>query len=255
MVPTAAPARGACSGSCCATLDRCHTPRRRLPGRRRRDFRRTASTARCGADHRYPPGADHEWYWRRRGCRAYWRRVKGRRQPDWYSYGAAGWEILSLSSQAPHGRRSPAALAARPSARRQRRLPARLRCRPATAPASCTATRPTWRRSGTRCAAARLVLGGHEHNLRAPAPPRGILWCSSSGPGADPALPLRPGDGRLRLGTGRPRRRAADRADTPGRVTLELPRPPPGCARPQLLALPPSRARPRAGRCPGSPTG
>ena len=53
-----------------------------------------------------PTPGNHEWGARRRGYFPYWHRVKGRPQPQWYRFRLAGWEILSLNSQAPHGSRS-----------------------------------------------------------------------------------------------------------------------------------------------------
>ena len=50
-----------------------------------------------------PTPGNHEWGARRVGYFPYWRRVKGRPQPQWYRFRLAGWEILSLNSEAPHG--------------------------------------------------------------------------------------------------------------------------------------------------------
>jgi acid phosphatase type 7 len=54
-----------------------------------------------------PTTGNHEWANRRSGYQAYWRRVTGRRQPYWYAFELAGWEILSLSSEAAHDESSP----------------------------------------------------------------------------------------------------------------------------------------------------
>jgi calcineurin-like phosphoesterase family protein len=54
-----------------------------------------------------PTIGNHEWDNRFDGYYPYWYRRKGRRLPPWYKTEIAGWEILSLNSQAPHGAVSP----------------------------------------------------------------------------------------------------------------------------------------------------
>jgi acid phosphatase type 7 len=49
-----------------------------------------------------PTTGNHDWGNSRSGYLPYWRRVKGRPQPYWYSLRLAGWEILGLSSEAAH---------------------------------------------------------------------------------------------------------------------------------------------------------
>jgi hypothetical protein len=49
-----------------------------------------------------PTTGNHDWGNSPSGYLPYWRRVNGRPQPYWYSLRAGGWEIISLSSEAPH---------------------------------------------------------------------------------------------------------------------------------------------------------
>jgi hypothetical protein len=53
-----------------------------------------------------PTSGNHDYANRRSGYLPYWRKVKGHPQPLYYSLKVAGWEILSLNSEAPHGRGS-----------------------------------------------------------------------------------------------------------------------------------------------------
>jgi hypothetical protein len=50
-----------------------------------------------------PTPGNHEWPQRGDGYEPYWRRVMGRTPPAYYGFTIAGWEILSLNSEAPHG--------------------------------------------------------------------------------------------------------------------------------------------------------
>jgi len=50
-----------------------------------------------------PTPGNHDWPNHREGYGAYWARVHGRRPPPYYSFSLAGWRILSLNSEAPHG--------------------------------------------------------------------------------------------------------------------------------------------------------
>ncbi|MEA2150225.1 MAG: hypothetical protein QOD69_2055 [Solirubrobacteraceae bacterium] len=53
-----------------------------------------------------PTPGNHEWPQRGDGYEPYWRRVTGRTPPAYYAFTVAGWQVLSLNSQAPHGRGS-----------------------------------------------------------------------------------------------------------------------------------------------------
>jgi hypothetical protein len=54
-----------------------------------------------------PTIGNHEWGERSSGYNPYWRRVWGTTPPEWYAFSAAGWQILSLNSEAPHTAGSP----------------------------------------------------------------------------------------------------------------------------------------------------
>ena len=114
-----------------------------------------------------PTPGNHEWGNRRTGYLPYWRRAKGRPQPYWYSFRLAGWQILSLNSEAPHSAGS----------EQLRWLRGRIRapgtCRMAYAHRSRFAARglqgdspdmaPIWNALRGH---ARVVLGAHEHSLQ-----------------------------------------------------------------------------------------
>jgi len=53
-----------------------------------------------------PTPGNHEWPQRGDGYEPYWRAVTGRTPPAWYGLRVAGWTLLSLNSEAPHGRGS-----------------------------------------------------------------------------------------------------------------------------------------------------
>jgi hypothetical protein len=59
------------------------------------------------ADITAPTTGNHDWGNRATGYQPYWRRVTGRPQPYWYSFRLGGWEVVSLSSEAPHDAASP----------------------------------------------------------------------------------------------------------------------------------------------------
>jgi acid phosphatase type 7 len=54
-----------------------------------------------------PTIGNHEWDNRFQGYYRYWYRRKGQRLPPWFKTQIAGWEIISLNSQAPHRTDSP----------------------------------------------------------------------------------------------------------------------------------------------------
>jgi hypothetical protein len=54
-----------------------------------------------------PTPGNHEWPQRGSGYEPYWRKVLGRTPPAYYRFTIAGWQILSLNSEAPHDRGSP----------------------------------------------------------------------------------------------------------------------------------------------------
>jgi hypothetical protein len=115
-----------------------------------------------------PTPGNHEWGNRRRGYLRYWRAVKGRRQPSYYSFRLAGWEFLNLNSETAHQEGSPQLLWLH-----QRLAQAPGTCRIAfwhrarysagTVHGDAPQVAPLWRALRGR---ARLVLTAHEHNLQ-----------------------------------------------------------------------------------------
>jgi calcineurin-like phosphoesterase family protein len=122
-----------------------------------------------------PTIGNHEWDNRYRGYYPYWKRQKGRPQPPWYMTEIAGWEILSLNSQAPHGTNSPEV------AWLEQALAGPGDCRiafmhrprySAGAYGGAPDLNPLW---GRLAGHARIVLAGHDHNLQRHSPQRGLV--------------------------------------------------------------------------------
>ena len=121
-----------------------------------------------------PTPGNHEWPQRGGGYEPYWRRVMGATPPAYYSFTIAGWQVLSLNSEAPHGRGS-----------RQVRWLARQVARPGTCRLAFwhrprfSAGRhgdqadiaPLWDALRGR---ATLVLNGHDHDMQRLRPVDGI---------------------------------------------------------------------------------
>ena len=121
-----------------------------------------------------PTIGNHEWSNRFRGYYRYWAARKGRKWPPWSKLRIAGWEILDLNSQAPHG----------PDSAQIRWLERAL-----TGPGDCRIAfwhrprysegaydgaadlNPFWNRLAGH---ARIVLSGHDHNLQRHRPQRGL---------------------------------------------------------------------------------
>ena len=96
-----------------------------------------------------PTIGNHEWPNRFSGYYPYWARKKGHPQPPWSKRTIAGWQILDLNSQAPHGTNSPQVRWLESTLAGARATAA---SRSGTAPATArapTAARPTSTRSGT----------------------------------------------------------------------------------------------------------
>jgi hypothetical protein len=148
-----------------------------------------------------PTPGNHEWANRRRGYYPYWRMKKGERQPPYTWTSVAGWDLVSLNSEAAHGRGS-----------RQlgwlRRLLGRRAgdCRIAflhrpryTAGAyACTGgdLAPLWNALRGR---ARAVLSGHDHNMQRLRPVGGLVQYVS-GAGGQVRYRLDRDDARLAFG-------------------------------------------------------
>jgi hypothetical protein len=121
-----------------------------------------------------PTIGNHEWGNRFSGYYPYWKARKGRRQLPWSSTRIAGWELINLNSQAPHGPGSPQVRWL------ERALEGLGDCRiafwhrprlSAGAYGNARDLDPLWRRLAGR---ARIVLSGHDHNLQRHRPRRGL---------------------------------------------------------------------------------
>jgi hypothetical protein len=121
-----------------------------------------------------PTIGNHEWTNRYRGYYPYWKRQKGRRQPPWFKTEAAGWEILSLNSQARHGSASPQVrwLEGAVAGPGDCRIAFMHRPRySAGAYGGAADLNPLWHRLVGH---AQIVLSGHDHNLQRHHPHRGL---------------------------------------------------------------------------------
>ena len=124
-----------------------------------------------------PTPGNHEWDNRFTGYYPYWARRKGHRQPPWSKRTIAGWQILDLNSQAPHGVGSPQVrwlertLA---GARGNCRLAFWHRPRYSAGVVHGVAPdlNPLWNRLAGH---ARIVLSGHDHDLQRHRPERGLV--------------------------------------------------------------------------------
>jgi acid phosphatase type 7 len=147
-----------------------------------------------------PTPGNHEWDNRFTGYYRYWRAKKGRRQPPWFRVRIAGWELLSLNSEAAHG----------PGSRQVRWLDRavgaggdcriafwhRPRFSAGLVHGDAPDTAPLWNALRGR---ARAVLSGHEHDLQR-LRPRGGLTQYVAGAGGRSRYELDRGDPRLAWG-------------------------------------------------------
>lgn len=156
-----------------------------------------------------PTPGNHEWPQRAQGYGPFWARGS-RRTPDYYWFDSAGWQVLSLNSEAPHGADSP-----------QRRWLARQLQRPGTCRlAFWHRPRFSGGRHGDQPDVAplwdalrghtSLVVNGHDHDMQRLHPVDGITELVS-GAGGHGQYALRPD----------PRRAFGD-DDTYGALRIEL---------------------------------
>jgi hypothetical protein len=169
-----------------------------------------------------PTPGNHEWANRHQGYDAYWKRVRGKRLPRWYSTRAGGWQILSLNSEADHRPRSAQAR----WLRRALRGPGDCRIafwhRPrfnAGLHGDDPGVEPLWKPLAGR---ARIALWGHDHNMQRLLPRKGIVQFVS-GAGGHRLYPVLPFDDRVAFGE----------ASTFGALRLDLR---PGSARYRFVA-------------------
>ena len=78
------------------------------PDGTREDFERNYRSVYGHMDEKTSPTpGNHEWHYREDGYEPYWRDAHGRAIKPWYSFKLAGWEFLSLNSEAPVSPGSP----------------------------------------------------------------------------------------------------------------------------------------------------
>jgi hypothetical protein len=123
-----------------------------------------------------PTIGNHEWGNRFRGYYPYWLRAKGHRQRPWSKRTMAGWQILDLNSQAPHGAGSPQVKWLEKTlagAQGDCRIAFWHRPRYSAGVVHGVAPdlNPLWNRLAGH---ARIVLSGHDHDLQRHRPQRGI---------------------------------------------------------------------------------
>ncbi len=163
-----------------------------------------------------PTIGNHEFRNRATGYGPYWSRRRGRPMPSWLTTRVAGWDILMLNSEAPHGRGSAQLRWLRRATRRTGTCRLALTHRPRFSTGwhgDQPDIDPLWQALRGR---ARLLLSGHDHDLQRLADRNGIRQIVS-GAGGRPNIPLTrrsslklrfadrtpPGAVRLRLSPGR----------------------------------------------------
>jgi acid phosphatase type 7 len=121
-----------------------------------------------------PTIGNHEWAKRFTGYYRYWAGQKGRKYPPWSKTRIAGWEIINLNSQAPHGTNSAQVrwLESALTGPGDCRIAFWHRPRYSSgAYAGAADLNPFWNRLSGH---ARIVLSGHDHNLQRHRPQRGL---------------------------------------------------------------------------------
>jgi hypothetical protein len=124
-----------------------------------------------------PTPGNHEWDNRFTGYYPYWARRKGHRQPPWSKRTIAGWQVLDLNSQAPHGVGSPQVRwleRTLSGAQGNCRLAFWHRPRYSAGVVHGVAPdlNPLWNRLAGH---ARIVLSGHDHDLQRHRAERGLV--------------------------------------------------------------------------------
>jgi predicted phosphodiesterase len=170
-----------------------------------------------------PTPGNHDWPLHATGYDPYWKRVRGRSIPSYYSFSTGGWLVLSLNSEIDHraGSRQLAWLRSEVSTGGTCRLAFwhRPRYSAGTVHGDQPDTQPFWDALAGRAA---IVLAGHEHDMQRFAPRQAITELVS-------------GAGGHRLYQVRGRRDLAFANDTRfGALRLELS---PGLARFRFVAV------------------
>lgn len=175
-----------------------------------------------------PTIGNHEYANRSTGYHPYWLRKLGRPMPNWSRSRVAGWEILMLNSEAPHGTSSAQHRWLRRTARRSGTCRIAISHRPRFSNGwhgDQADMAPLWQLLRGH---ARVMISGHDHDLQRLADHQGIRQLIVGAGGRDNLrIPRRslvatrfvrrtpPGALRLRLSPGRA---AIDFVDGSGRV-------------------------------------
>lgn len=146
-----------------------------------------------------PTAGNHEWPSQRSEYLAYWREQRGRELPAYYSRRLGGWEVLSINTSEPLGRRSPQL----GWLRRQLREPGTCRLAFMHVPPFSAGRhgddadlRPIWEALTGRAA---LLVAAHDHSMQRLAARQGITTLIS-GAGGRALYPLDQQDPRLQFG-------------------------------------------------------
>src|SRR3954469_8206325 len=113
-----------------------------------------------------PTPGNHEWDNRTKGYDAFWKRVTGHATPPWYRLRIAGWDVLSLNSEAPHATGTAQGRWLRRVVVRRKTCRLAFWHRPrwsAGRHGDQAGMAPLWDMLRGRAA---LVLGGHDHDLQ-----------------------------------------------------------------------------------------
>ncbi|MGH3116526.1 MAG: metallophosphoesterase family protein [Gaiellales bacterium] len=114
-----------------------------------------------------PTPGNHDWPRHAEGYDPYWEQVTGKHPPSYYSFSLAGWQILSLNSEARHGRRSAQVRWLRSQVRRPGTCRLAFWHRPrysaGTEHGDQEDMEPFWSALRGR---ARIVVNGHEHDMQ-----------------------------------------------------------------------------------------
>src|SRR4051794_2625666 len=132
-----------------------------------------------------PTPGNHEWDNRAKGYDAFWKRVTGHATPPWYRLRIAGWDVLSLNSQAPHAGSTAQGRWLRRVVVRRKTCRLAFWHRPrwsAGRHGDQADILPLWNMLRGRAA---LVLGGHDHDLQRFKRRDGIVQLVSGAGGRD----------------------------------------------------------------------
>ena len=122
-----------------------------------------------------PTIGNHEWANRFRGYYRYWYGRKGGRLPPWFKTEIAGWEILSLNSQAPHGVGSAQVSWLRSALEGPGDCRIAFWHRPRYSEGAYGGAPDLTTLWNTLSGHARVVLSGHDHNLQRHAPQHDLV--------------------------------------------------------------------------------